>query len=461
MLKGSKKATFKRCIAMALSLMLVVSVLAGCGSKKEESSGESTSNGGKVINIYSWNETVKETYEATYGKTHPDVKVNWVITPTEGNAYQNKLDQDLPNQDKAKADDKIDIFCLEADYILKYVDTEYTLDLQKDLGLTDEDLSEQYEYTKEVATDSKGALKGTSYEANPGVFVYRRSIAKDVLGTDDPDEVQKALEDWTKFGDVAEQASAKGYKMLSGYDDSFRTFGNNVKAPWVNENDEIVVDDAIDEWIDQTKDFTDKGYNNKTQLWSTEWSADQGPAGKVFGFFYSTWGVQFTLLGNALETPVEEGGKLEVGNGLFGDYAICYGPADYYWGGTWLAAAKGTDNAEEVADIFREMTTDGETMKTITQTFDKFTNNKKAMEEYADSGITSAFLGGQNHIKMFLDVAPNVSMENVSPYDQGMNEALQQAFKDYYDGKVSKDEAYDNFFDAVIEKYPNLSRADG
>ena len=55
-----------------------------------------------------------------------------------------------------------------------------------------------------------------------------------MLGTDDPTEVQAALSDWDKFNDVAKQAAAKGYKMLSGYDDSYRTFSNNVSAGWVD-----------------------------------------------------------------------------------------------------------------------------------------------------------------------------------------------------------------------------------
>ncbi len=38
-------------------------------------------------------------------------------------------------------------------------------------------------------------------------FAYRRSIAKDVLGTDDPDKVQEALSTWDKFDKVAEQAA--------------------------------------------------------------------------------------------------------------------------------------------------------------------------------------------------------------------------------------------------------------
>ena len=144
--------------------------------------------------------------------------VKWTINPNEGNNYQNKLDEALRAQESAAADDKIDIFLIEADYALKYVDSPYTLDVKADIGLTDEDLGGQYKYTQEIATSADGKLKAVTWQATPGLFAYRRSIAKDVLGTDDPDAVQEALADWDKFNAVAEQAAAKGYYMLSGYD---------------------------------------------------------------------------------------------------------------------------------------------------------------------------------------------------------------------------------------------------
>ena len=149
------------------------------------------------------------------------VTVKWTINPNDNNNYQNKLDEALLKQDSAAADDKIDIFLIEADYALKYVDSEYTLDVKKDVDLTDDDLKDQYQYTKDIVTVD-GVQKGTTWQATPGLFAYRRSIAEDVLGTDDPTEVQAALSDWDKFNDVAEKAAAKGYKMLSGYDDSYR-----------------------------------------------------------------------------------------------------------------------------------------------------------------------------------------------------------------------------------------------
>jgi hypothetical protein len=43
-------------------------------------------------------------------------------------------------------------------------------------------------------------------------------------------------------------------------------------------------------------------------------------------------------------------------------------------------------------------------------------------------------------------------------YDQGMTEEIQKAFKDYFDGKVTKEKALDNFYTAILEKYPNLKK---
>ena len=54
---------------------------------------------------------------------------------------------------------KIDLFLVEADYALKYVNTDYTMSVA-DLGITDEEVADQYQYTKDVMTDSDGNLKG-------------------------------------------------------------------------------------------------------------------------------------------------------------------------------------------------------------------------------------------------------------------------------------------------------------
>ena len=469
----------KKAMSLLTVTAMAATLLAGCGGGAASSSAapaaDSTSaeasstaaEEGKVLNIWCWNDE----FQSRFNDYYPGVKevaadkstttldngitVKWTINPTTDNNYQNKLDEALLKQDSAAADDKIDIFLVEADYALKYVDSDYTLDVKNDVGLTDDDLKDQYQYTKDIVSVD-GVQKGTSWQATPGLFAYRRSIAKDVLGTDDPAEVQSALSDWDKFNTVAEEAAAKGYKMLSGYDDSFRVFSNNVSEPWVD-GTTVKVDPNIMAWVEQTKDYTDKGYNNKSTLWSDQWASDQGPSGNVFGFFYSTWGINFTLLGNSLETPTAEGGKEEVGNGIYGDYAVCEGPQPYYWGGTWICGAAGSDNLETIKDVMLKLTCDEAIMKQITMDTQDYTNNEKAMNEIASSDYKSDFLGGQNHIALFAEAATKIDMSNAGPYDQGLNESFQNAFKDYFTGNVEEDAAKANFETAIKEKYPELT----
>ncbi len=146
----------KRTLSLLLAAACSAALLAGCGSSSspapaaEEPAAEETeateeeapaedageaeaaSDEGKVLNIYCWNEEFKtrlkdhypgyEEVDATHGKIG-DVDVVWNITPSDDNAYQNNLDETLLKQADAAADDKIDLFLVEADYALKYVGT--------------------------------------------------------------------------------------------------------------------------------------------------------------------------------------------------------------------------------------------------------------------------------------------------------------------------------------------------
>ena len=452
----------KTLLSFALAGAMVFSA-AGCGSsgpapEEETGSTEAAVSADHVLNIWCWNDE----FQSRFNDYYPEVKevaadkstttlndgtvVKWTINPNENNNYQNKLDEALLAQESKDDNEKIDMFLIEADYALKYADPEAGAAMPlADIGITDADLADQYQYTKDIVSVD-GVQMATSWQAAPGLFAYRRSIAKDVLGTDDPAAVQEALSDWDKFNAVAEQASAKGYKMLSGYDDSYRTFSNNVAAPWVKDTT-LTVDPNLMAWVEQTKEFTDKGYNNKTSLWDDSWNADQGADGKVFGFFYSTWGINFTLAGNAGDE-----GK--------GDWAVCEGPQPYYWGGTWLCAAQGTDDADIVKDVMLKLTCTKDIMKemTLNQDIQDYTNTVTGMEEIAnDPDFGSEFLGGQNHIALFSKVAPTIDMSNVSAYDQACNEEFQAAFKDYFDGNVDIDTAKANFETAIKEKYPELT----
>lgn len=479
----------KKVISILLSTAMAASMLGGCGSQSADTSAtadsaapaadtaapaETTatdnaetavseaaaSDEGSVFNVYVWNEEFKsrvedhypgyEIVDATTGKIG-DVTVNWVITANDNNAYQNNLDENLLKQADAAADDKIDMFLVEADYALKYVDTEYTMKIS-DLGITDADLANQYQYTKDIVTDSNGDLKGVSWQGCPGVLIYNRAVASEVLGTDVPEEVQEYVSDWDKFAETAATMKEAGYYMTSSVNDTYRVYSNNVTSKWVVDG-KINVDENLMNWVEDSKAMVDAGQTGTHELWSDEWSAGFYPAGKVFCYFGPAWLIDFSM---AADT--------EGSVGYDGGWGATEGPQGFYWGGTWICAAAGTDNASLIKDIILKLTCDEDIMTDIVVADNDFVNNKPAMEALAsgeklvnNAEYANKVLGGQNPLPMFCAGAEKIDLSNQSSYDQGCNEEFQNAMKNYFDGNATLDEALDLFNKAVVEKYPELT----
>jgi len=411
---------------------------------------------GKVLNISAWNEEFKsrltdhypgyEVVDGTTGKIG-DVTVNWLITPNEENAYQNRLDELLLAQDSAAADDKIDLFLVEADYAVKYTDTDYTMPI-KDLGLTDDDLKNQYTYTQDVVTDSNGVIKGTSWQGCPGVMIYNREVAKEVFGSDDPADIQPLFSDWDKFYESAGKLDAAGYDVISSTADTFRVYQNNAKLPWVN-GTQIQVDDNLKKWVEDSKKLADAGYCNTWGQWGEDWSKGFYPEGKVFAYFGPAWLIDFSMAKDVDGSIASKGG-----------WAATEGPQGFYWGGTWICAATGTDNANLAADIMRKMTCDADVMKDIVLKDNDFVNNRPVMEELAkDASYKNEVLGGQNPLAMFCAGADKIDMANLTAYDQGLLGDFQTAMGDYINGNfASYDEALEQFYTLALQRYPELTR---
>lgn len=473
----------RKWLALALSLTMVIGCVTGCGGDDKTSSNNTSNNnssndnqstttqqtetledgGGKVLNIYVWNTEFSERFEKYYpdydksSKSIGDVKVNFIQNKNEGNNYQDKLDEALKKQDSAAADDKVDMFLCEMDYVNKYTNTDFAVDV-KSLGLTDEDLSQMYDYTKQAASDASGVLRGVSWQGCPGGFVYRRTYAKEIFGTDDPEKIQEEVADWDKFTAAAEKVKEKSkgkITMLSGFDDALRVYSNNVSQKWVSDDKKLQMDPAIETWIDQTKEYTDKGYNQKTSLWAKDWGAGMGKDGNVFGYFMPAWGINFSMAENSGAKKNEDGSFTP--GGSYGDWAVVTGPQSFNWGGSFLCGAKGTDNAALVKDIMLKLCCDQEIMYNISKDTLDFVNNKAANDKLEADGVTGDFVGGQSLVSVLKDAADKIDCSNVSPYDQGCMENLMTAMKDYYNGKVSKEDAIAKWKELTLKQYPALS----
>ena len=467
----------KKKVISILMAGIIAASLAACGSGGSASSTAKEDAGatakeavteeggeGKVLNIQCWNDefarrmsdhmpgyVAADKADATKGGKLGDIEVRFAVTPSTDNAYQNNLDALLPGNADAAADDKVDIFLVEADYALKYVNTPVALPVS-DLGLTEAELANQYKYTKDIVTDEEGNLKGLSWQGCPGVLIYNRDIAKEVLGSDDPAEVQKAVADWDTFKQTADKLKEKGYKMTSTTNDSYRVFSNNVSTPWVVDG-KINVDENIKTWVDMSKEMVDKGQTGTADLWSEDWSKGFAKDADVFCYFGPAWLINFSM------GAVDDGVNEDDGSRTFaGGWGATVGPQGFYWGGTWICAAAGTDNPTAVAEIMRQMTTNEEVLTDIVKVDNDFVNNKPAMEAAAtDDSFAFKPLGGQNPLGMFCEGAEKIDLSNLSEYDQGCNESFQLAMKEYFEGNASYDDALQAFYKSVTEKYPELS----
>ncbi|MDE6595952.1 MAG: ABC transporter substrate-binding protein [Oscillospiraceae bacterium] len=396
---------------------------------------------GKVLNIYCWNGDFRKYVEAYY-KAPEGVTFNWIEVANEGGAYQTALDQALMNQESAAADDKVDIFLAEADYILKYANTDLTQDVTK-LGVQQWDTG--YDYTYKAASSADGVLKGVSWQCNPSVFIYRRSIAQDVLGTDDPAEVQAALSTWDKVDEVAQKAADKGYVMFASPLETYRTFANNSDVSYLN-GDKFALTPAFNEWAAQAKKYVENGWSQTYGLWADEKQAQMGTDGKMMCCIGPAWYFNFSM-GTAQEQTS-------------GDWGICVGPQGHFWGGTWLMAATGSDNEAVIADLMNAFTANEEIMDKILSDANEFPNNKNVVNKYAtDENYGYDFLGGQNHIKMLAECAEDITWDPKlhTQYDQTFNEDLPNAYLESLQGVCSEDEAMSNFYITLSEKAPQIT----
>ncbi len=435
----------KKIIALLLALVMVFA-LAACGEQaapaKTDTPAAETEQG-KVFNIYAWNEEFKGFFEKYY--TVPEgVTVNWIINPSDGGVYQQKLDEALLNQANAPADEKIDMFLAEADYIGKYVDSEYTMDISS-FGYQNADT--MYEYTIKAASDANGVCKGVSFQCCPAGVIYRKSIAKDVLGTDVPEEVQAKIDTWEKFDAVAAEAKAKGYYMTASFAETLRAFSNNCTMPWVDANNNLQFDPQITAWMDQTREYIKNGYTLTAGVWDQEKTNEMFKTGKTLCFFGPAWYYNFCMT-NA-QDPAE---------GCVGDWCLVKGPQAYFWGGTWLLAATGSDNAPMLKDIFETFTVNTEVLNKMVKDDSQYVNNTdvvKALAEDPNYGNTS-ILDGQNDIAIFYELAKDIKWENHTNYDQLLNEGLQNKLQEFYNGSVDEETAMLNFYNYIAETYPDI-----
>ncbi|MBO5343895.1 MAG: carbohydrate ABC transporter substrate-binding protein [Ruminococcus sp.] len=433
-------------VISTLAAMSMLLSMAACGPKEEGGS----SSGKEVLNVWAFTEEVPGMVEK-YIELHPEFgekyEVKTTIIPTTDGAYQPALDQALA----AGGDEAPDIYAAEAAFVLKYTQGEaakYAAPY-KDLGIdVDNAISaaEIAQYSVDIGTNTSGDVVGLGYQATGGAFIYRRSIAKDVFGTDDPAAIKSEIgPGWDKFFEAADELKAKNYGIVSGDGDMWHAVENSSESGWVVDG-KLRIDSKREEFLDLSKKLMDNDYHNNTEDWSDAWFADmKGEGGKgIFGFFGPAWLINYTMADNC-------GGKA-VGEGTYGDWAVCESPIGFFWGGTWVLANKDSEHKEAVGDLIEWITLDtsdtGLQYMWANGTYnpDKPTKDCVAsavVMEKSDGAVD--FLGGQNMFDVFVPANQYANGKNLTPYDEKINLLWRDQVRMYTSGQKTKEEALNDF----------------
>ena len=470
----------KKTISGVLLTLTAAAALFACGKKKDSTTAEKTTKmkskkaiekKNKIV-FYCWNNEFQSrvndyysevnAFDANFTYLMDGNYIEWIPTPNEGGAYQEALDKGL----KANT---VDMFVFEADYATKYVKSDYTANLAAIQGL---DMSKQYKYTKDIVTNGT-AIKGTSWQATPGVTIYNKNVAKEIFGDKTAAEMEAMLNTPAAFETTAnaiKNAEVNKKKvtkfMMIGPDCWFRMYSNNLINPMYTETGtgdaktkSLVVDESLFQWVVDTnkyyKDRLIKSVDDDFGLWGSAWNAEQGKD-NCLCIFSCPWFTDFCLTGNRYN----EGEKdTAVGKRTDVNLRLSKSHKGWFWGGTWLTATteglKKDAIKDSIVNLIKTMTTDKTTLVNIAKGAGDFTNNQDAMKEIADSDFKYDYFGGQNPFKYYVESVKGADLSKASDFDQQVAEGIQSAFRQYYQGNIKADAAW-NELKEELKKKTNL-----
>jgi len=450
----------KRFGAISFVFLLVISTaLSGCSEKTKSTLNNSTVTPKtqknsevtkapevKTIKVWSYAAELPNTLKK-FKELHPDFGYDIEAKDLSNaeSSYQVLLDEALA----AGGAEAPDIYGVDSSFAIKYTQGDayqYASDY-KDLGIDVDKLLKETsiaQYVIDMGTNPDGKLVGLGYQSTGGAFIYRRSIAKDVWGTEDPSKIKAIIgPGWDKFFSAAAVLKAKGYGICSAINDIWQPVFNSADQGWVVDG-KLVIDSKREQFIDLAMKLKKNGYTNNTQPWTDGWFNDMKDGGKkkIFGFFGPAWLINYVMIAHS-------GGE-KVGKGTYGDWAVCEPSINFFQAGSLVLANKNTKPKTAVGEIIKWLTLDSsETGLQYLWANDKL--GLGAKDSVSSSTVMKKsdgkmdFLGGQNLFDVYIPATQNTNGKNLTKYDESINTYWVDEVKEYVNGKKSREKAIADF----------------
>ncbi|MCR5639723.1 MAG: extracellular solute-binding protein [Lachnospiraceae bacterium] len=449
----------KKLMAIAMVGAMTLS-MAACGSSGEKASGSDGASAGGDESLVVWTlasdlQDFGERYQEKTGVTVETV----VIEPAD---YPTKVQTALMG-----GETEPDIIVGEPQMLEDFYDNGFFADLDE-MGAKDYE-GQIVDYVWKVGQDSEGIQRAISYQITPAGIYYRRDIAQEVFGTEDPEEIGKLFADYDTILSTAQTLKDAGYRIFAS-DAEMNYFSGD--SAWVVDG-KLNVSDARFDYMDLACNLYQNDLTAYANQWSTPWY--QAMSGEVpiltaeiqnyeddsvnvwdeaefekatadlekttvFAFGLPSWGV-LTMRDNVGETS--------------GKWGVCSGPAYGFGGGTYIGISSLSEKKDLAWDFVKFCTLDEETADWWIEYSEGDTVSLlSALDKHKDD--ENAIYGNQKLYSFWLNQAKGIDYSKVTKYDKVIDDAWGAAISSIKTGQASKEEAMETFYDTIASTYPEI-----
>ncbi|WP_026511348.1 extracellular solute-binding protein [Butyrivibrio sp. LC3010] len=361
-----------------------------------------------------------------------------------------------------------DIIVGEPQMLQDFYDNGFFADLDE-LGAKDYE-GQIVDYVWKVGQDADGVQRAISYQITPAGIYYRRDIASEVFGTDDPEEIGKLFADYSTILDTAKTLKDAGYRIFAS-DSEINYFSGD--SAWVVDG-ALNVSDARFDYMDLVIDLYQNDLTAYANQWSTPWY--QAMSGEVpiltaeiqnyeddsvnvwdaeafeeatadlekttvFAFGLPSWGV-LTMRDNVGETS--------------GKWGVCSGPAYGFGGGTYIGISSLSERKDLAWDFIKFCTLNEDTADWWIEKSEGDTVSLiSALDKHKDD--ENSIYGGEKLYSFWLKQAEGIDYSKVTKYDKVIGDAWGAAIGSIKTGQAEKEEALGTFYDTIESTYPEIT----
>lgn len=453
----------KRAAAMLLAVVMLAGVLAGCGGEaggsapKENSSAAKNSadegsqpskeGGGNpakdisaTVDLWTWEpyENQKEVID-DFNKEYPNITLEFttVVSGDMPMKLQTALasDSDIPDAVWCEISNRGKMMALDCWEDLSQAP--YNLDK-----------SQMLDYQIPLSETPSGKLAGVEVSTPVAGLAYKRDLAKEYLGTDDPDKLAEKIETWDDMlaiGQEVVQKSGGQVKLFTSASQPFDIIKGQNQNPYIIDNKlnlKASLGDAFDMAIAMQKAGIVDTIESDTP------ALDAAYAGKNHIFFgCPTWAPTWQIKAKDPDGSGNWGLMLPPGGG-------------YMNGGTVVAIPQKAED-KEAAFVYLNwcyFTIEGAVSNR--DHLDYMSCYKPVYEDKEFYSVEDEFFAGQNVLQTYAQVIiPNTKVpRQVHQYDIEVNDATKIALKTVEDskGEVTTDQLLQDITKEVLNKVPEL-----